>query len=121
MKTKPNDIRVIQGSICCSFLFAKITLIFMKGCDYMTRTLICKTKREAKDVLRSIKRFIKKNHYVTVADICDVNKENKDFMDYREGWSDIRNAKIIKNTNNGSWLIAFPPVEQLDDMVITIL
>lgn len=86
----------------------------------MARILICKSKREAKDMLKTIKRFIKRDRYVTVVEVYGINKIEANFSDYYEGWTTMKQAKIVRNENNRSYTILLPPTEELSDIIISL-
>lgn len=84
-------------------------------------TLTCNTKREAKNILKIIKRFIRKHGFITVADVYYVNDVSATFFDHHEGWSTVKGTKLTKNKNNNTWILSFPPREYVDDIIVSLI
>lgn len=74
---------------------------------YSFDEVILETRGEAEEVLTRMDELIETYDMVTVADMYDLVGISCDFTDNNYGWTNIRNAKVVR-TRDGRYMIEMP-------------
>jgi hypothetical protein len=79
--------------------------------NYTYNNVILKTKKEAKEILMKLKEIFNQYGFIRVADLYDLSDVNTNYKDIRYGWTNIRNAKVLRVREG--YTIKMPEIEKL--------
>ena len=77
------------------------------------RNFILDSRGEAEEVLTHMDELIDMYGMVTVADLCDLVGESSAYTDNRYGWTNIRNAKVVRE-RGGGYILELPRAIPID-------
>lgn len=77
------------------------------------RDFILDSRGEAEEVLTHMDELIDMYGMVTVADLCDLVGESSAYTDNKYGWTNIRNAKVVRE-RGGGYILELPRAIPID-------